>query len=324
MSEERLMNMLRSACGPELWALLEDPSITEVMCNPDGGVWVEQQGEGMYHAGVTMAPDDVESILRIVAKSVDEVVHRQNPTLAAVLPQSGARFQGFLPPASSAPMFIIRQKARHVYPLQSYIEQGYMHRGHALAVYDSVVARQNVLIVGGTGSGKTTFANAILAVISQTGDRVLTIEDTPELQCTAENYIAFFVEPHIGFTWQKAVQDALRSRPDRIVVGEVRDAAALDLLKAWNTGHNGGAATIHANSALRGLTRLESLIQEAVAVAPVKLIAEAVDLVVYIEGTATGREIKEVARVLDHDGNDYVVEHIGAAAYEEQRSPRRP
>jgi type IV secretion system protein VirB11 len=155
-----------------------------------------------------------------------------------------------------------------------------------------------------------TFPNAILEAISDTDDRILTIEDTPELQCAAPNHVAFFIQEDIGFTWKQAVKDALRTRPDRIVVGEVRDAAALDLLKAWNTGHNGGCATLHANSAKRGLTRMESLIKEAVPVAPVHLIAEAIDLIIFIEGTATGRDVSTDARVLHRDGDDYVLEEI--------------
>ncbi len=321
MASNRLMAMLETACGRGLWDLLQTDTITEVMVNPDGTVWVEEHGHGMYRTQVKMPADQVRSVISIVASSDDAIANDDNPSISAVLPESGARFQGFLPPAVPAPMFVIRQRAKHVYPLASYIENGYMQRGHAAAVYDAVLRRENILIVGGTGSGKTTLANAILQVISQTGDRVLTIEDTPELQCSADNHISFFIEPDVGFTWQKAVQDALRSRPDRIVVGEVRDSAALDLLKAWNTGHNGGCATIHANSALRGLTKLESYIQEVVAVAPVKLIAEAVDLVVFITGTVDGREVQEVASVVKHDGHDYVIDPVDGPQYLQTRKP---
>ncbi|WP_222615387.1 P-type conjugative transfer ATPase TrbB [Persicimonas caeni] len=304
------MNMLEHSCGPELWQLLNDELITEVMANPDGRVWVEKFSVGMVDSGVRVRSAEVESIINIVASSADEVCNRQKPSLAAVLPESGARFQGFVPPVVPAPMFVIRQRATRVFSLQDYVDDGYMSYEQAKAIYEAVVDRQNVLIVGGTGSGKTTLANAILQVISGTEDRVLTIEDTPELQCTAPNHIAFYIDRDSGFTWQKAVKDSLRSRPDRIVVGEVRDASALDLLKAWNTGHNGGCATIHANSALRGLTRLESLIEEAIPRAPVQLIAEAVNLVVYIEGTATGREVKTVARVMCHDGQEYQLQEV--------------
>ena len=308
--QDRLMTMLETSCGPELWNLLQDDEITEVMANPDGKVWVEKFGVGMVDSGVRVHRNEVESIINIVASSVEEVCNKQHPSLAAVLPESGARFQGFVPPVVSAPMFVIRQRATRVFSLQDYVNDGFLTYERAQAIYQAVLDRQNILIVGGTGSGKTTLANAILQVISGTEDRVLTIEDTPELQCTAPNHIAFFIDRDSGFGWEKAVKDSLRSRPDRIVVGEVRDASALDLLKAWNTGHNGGCATIHANTALRGLTRLESLIEEAIPRAPVDLIAEAVDLVVFIEGTATGREVKTVARVLCHDGDEYQLQEV--------------
>lgn len=301
----RLMQMLRTSCGPALWQLLQDDEITEIMANPDGRVWIEKFGVGMIYSGVVVNPDEVKSIISIVASSAETICNASSPSLATILPESGARFQAFIPPIVPAPMFVIRQRATRIFTLADYVNDGIITRARAQAIYTSVIERKNILIVGGTGSGKTTLANAILQVISTTGDRVLTIEDTPELQCSAPNYIAFYVDHASGFTWEKAVKDSLRSRPDRIVVGEVRDASALDLLKAWNTGHNGGCATIHANSALRGLTRLESLIEEAIPRAPVQLIAEAVDLVVFIRGTATGRCVETVARVSHHDGEEY-------------------
>ena len=303
-------DMMLASAGPGLRRLLEDTDVTEIMANPDGRVWVERFGEGMLPTDVTIQPEDAESFIGLVADSAEEVINRENPSLSAVLPRTGARFQGFVPPATPAPSFIIRRRADKVFTLQDYVDDGFMQYGHARAIYDAIHDKQNIVIVGGTGSGKTTLANAILQAIVETGDRILTIEDTPELQCPAPNSLAFYVEPDVGFTWQKAIQDALRSRPDRIVVGEVRDAAALDLLKAWNTGHPGGCCTLHANSAKRGLTRLEALVREAIPSPDPNLIAEAVDLLVYIEGTTEGREIKTVASVRGYDGNDYLVERI--------------
>lgn len=304
-SERRLLDMLRSACGPALWSLLKDNAITEVMANPDGKVWVERAGEGLIDTGQVLGAGQAERIIAIVASSTGEVCNDENPSLSAVLPQSGARFQGFLGAVVPAPAFVIRRRATRVFSLQNYVDDGILSYPHAKAIYDAVHARQNILIVGGTGTGKTTLANAILQVISGTGHRIVTIEDTPELQCSAPNHIAFYIREDVGFTWQKAVKDALRVRPDRIVVGEVRDGSALDLLKAWNTGHNGGCATIHANSALRGLTRLESLIEEVAQRAPRELIAEAINLVVHISRTNDGRFIDAVERVNGWSGSHY-------------------
>jgi type IV secretion system protein VirB11 len=309
-TDQRLLDLLKTSCGPSFWKLLKDDDVTEVMANPDGRVWVERFGTGMGPAGHQMPETKRRQVINIVASSVDDVCNRHSPTLSAVLPDSGARFQGFVPPVVPAPSIIIRRRATAIFSLQDYIDDDIMAPGHAQFIYDAIRQRQNLLIAGGTGSGKTTLANAVLDAISDTDDRLLTIEDTPELQVSADNHIALYVEPDAGFTWQKAVKASLRTRPDRIVVGEVRDASAHDLLKAWNTGHNGGCCTLHANSAKKALTRMESLIEEAIPNAPVDLIAEAVDAIVFIEGTATGREVTAVERVVEHTGTGYVFEPV--------------
>lgn len=307
---DRLLSMLRTSCGPDFWRLLDDEDVTEVMVNPDGRVWVERFGQGMVSTDVHMSSEDRRSIISIVADSEDQIANRRNPSLSAVLPHSGARFQGFLPPAVPAPALVIRSRAEAIFDLQDYVDDGIMAPGHANYIWHAIRNRENLLIAGGTGSGKTTLANAVLDAISDTDDRLLTIEDTPELQVSADNHIAFYIDRDAGFTWKKAIKDSLRTRPDRIVVGEVRDSSAHDLLKAWNTGHNGGCCTLHANSARRALTRLESLIKEALPVVPHNLIAEAIDLIIFIEGTATGRTVQTVAEVVGYDGADYTITQI--------------
>lgn len=314
-TDERLLDLLQTACGPAFWTFLQDDNVTEIMANPDGKVWVERFDEGMVDADHYMPETNRRQVINIVASSVDDICNHDSPTLSAVLPESGARFQGFVPPVVPAPSIIIRRRATAIFTLQDYVDDDIMSAGHARFVYNAIRNHQNLLIAGGTGSGKTTLANAILDAISDTDDRLLTIEDTPELQVSADNHIAFFIEPDTGFTWQKAVKASLRTRPDRIVVGEVRDSSAHDLLKAWNTGHNGGCCTLHANSAEKALIRLESLIEEAVPNAPVNLIAEAVDAIVFIEGTATGRSVTAVQRVLEHDGTDYVFDPVDPDSY---------
>lgn len=153
--------------------------------------------------------------------------------------------------------------------------------------------RRNILISGGTGSGKTTLANALLAEPAFAGDRVFLVEDTAELQCSAWDCVAVLTRRHprpIGVV--DLVRDALRMRPDRIVVGEIRDgAAALETLKAWNTGHPGGLSTLHANSAEEALQRLEDLLLEVVAEPPRRSLAQAVDLIAHLRRTPHGRQL---------------------------------
>jgi type IV secretion system protein VirB11 len=170
-----------------------------------------------------------------------------------------------------------------------------------------VLTRKNLIIAGGTGSGKTTLATAVLALMAETGERLVTIEDTPELQCTAPNHLALYTREGVA-TMQQLVKETMRCRPDRIIVGEVRDGAALDLLKAWNTGHPGGLCTLHANGAAQSLTRLEQLVQEAVVTVPRALIADAVDLIVYLERTPRGRRVYSLAAVTGLVGEQYVVD----------------
>ena len=167
---------------------------------------------------------------------------------------------------------------------------------HADELRAAAIERRNILISGGTGSGKTTLANALLAEPAFADDRVFLIEDTPELQCSAWDVVPVltrrFPKP---ITVVDLVRDALRMRPDRIIIGEMRDgSAALETLKAWNTGHPGGLSTIHANSAEEALTRLADLLSEVTARTPTRLIRHAVDLVVHIQRTAHGRSVEAI------------------------------
>lgn len=234
----------------------------------------------------------------------------RTPSLAAVLPGCGSRFQGLLPPVVKHPCFTIRKKALQIFSLQDYVDKAILTTSQQKLIKAVVESRRNILVVGGTGTGKTTLTNAILEEISQTGHRIIIIEDTPELQCTAPNHLTFHIQPQL-YTMQHAIKDALRCRPDRIVVGEVRDGAALDLLKSWNTGHNGGVSTIHANGALQGLIRMEQLIQEVSVNVPKELIAEAINLIVYIERVPeSGRKVQKVMEVKGINDGQYILETI--------------
>lgn len=311
-AQERRRAMLRTAMGPAIAAALADPAVIEVMVNPDGVLRLDRLGEGRIDTGARLAPAEVERIIRLVASHVRAEAHAGNPVVSAELPPrddglAGERFEGVLPPVATAPCFAIRKPAARIYTLDDYVADRIVMPVQADVLRKAVRDRRNLLIAGGTSSGKTTLANALLAEIAGLDERVILIEDTRELQCAAPDCVALRTRPGV-VSMADLVRSTLRLRPDRIIVGEVRGAEALDMLKAWNTGHPGGIATVHANSARSALYRLEQLVQESVVTVPRRLIAEAIDLVVFIQGRGTGRRIETIAEVagLDADG-DYAV-----------------
>lgn len=308
-AEERRRAMLKTAMGPAIAEALSDAAVIEVMVNPDGRLWIDRLGEGRSDAGPRVHPSETERIIRLVASHVRAEVHADNPIVSAELP-SGERFEGVLPPVALAPCFAIRKPAAKIFTLADYVRAQIMVPIQADALRQAVRERKNILVAGGTSSGKTTLANALLAEIADCDERVILIEDTRELQCAAADCVALRTRPG-AVSLADLVRSTLRLRPDRIVVGEVRGAEALDMLKAWNTGHPGGIATVHANSAHAALYRIEQLVQESVTVIPRRLIAEAIDLVVFIAGRGSARRIETIAEVADLDAHgDYVVKAL--------------
>ncbi len=304
---ERQIRMLRTAMGPVIAAALADPQVIEVMLNPDGSLWLDKLCSGRERTDISLSAEAAERIIRLVASHLRMEVHSDAPVVSAELPETGERFEGVLPPVTRAPAFAIRKRAAGVIPLSRYVAEGVMREAQADLLHSAVVDRKNILIAGGTSTGKTTLANALLQVMAGTGDRVILLEDTLELQCLSDDHVPLRTRPGVASLAQ-LVRSVLRLRPDRIVVGEVRGGEALDLLKAWGTGHPGGIATVHAGSAHGALVRLEQLIQEAVVTVPRALIAEAVDVIVYLEGGATARRVGEIVRVAGLDGSGYRVE----------------
>jgi len=294
--------MLRTALGPEIAAWLEDASVIEVMLNPDGRLWIDRLGAGIADTGSGMSAADGERIIRLVAHHVGAEVHARVPRVSAELPETGERFEGLLPPVVAAPSFAIRKPAVAVFTLDDYVAAGIMAQGQADALTHAVAARKNILVAGGTSTGKTTLTNALLAEVAKTDDRVVLIEDTRELQCAAPNLVSLRTKDGVA-TLSDLVRSALRLRPDRIPIGEVRGAEALDLLKAWGTGHPGGVGTIHAGSALGTLRRLEQLIQESVVTVPRALIAETIDVIAVLVRDGTGRRLAELAEVTGLDAH---------------------
>ncbi len=303
--------MLRTALGPAIAAWLEDPSIVEVMLNPDGRLWIDKLSSGLVETEEHLNPAEGERIVRLVAHHVGAEVHARSPRVSAELPETGERFEGLLPPVVAAPSFAIRKPAVAVFTLEDYAAAGIMTKGEANMLRQAVADRLNILVAGGTSTGKTTLVNALLAEVAKTSDRVVLIEDTRELQCRAANLVALRTKDGVA-SLSDLVRSSLRLRPDRIPIGEVRGAEALDLLKAWGTGHPGGIGTIHAGTALGALRRLEQLIQEAVVTVPRALVAETIDLIAVLSGRGDARRLTELARVhgLGAD-SDYVLSPAG-------------
>ena len=307
---ERGSRMLRTALGPHVATWLAAPIVVEVMLNPDGNLWVDRLSEGLADTAEELSVADGERIVRLVAHHVGAEVHAGAPRVSAELPGTGERFEGLLPPVVAAPVFAIRKPAVAVFTLEDYVRAEIMPDDAAAALCDAITSRANILVAGGTSTGKTTLTNALLAEVAKSSDRVVLIEDTRELQCLTPNLVALRTKDGVA-SLSDLVRSSLRLRPDRIPIGEVRGAEALDLLKAWGTGHPGGIGTIHAGSALGALRRLEQLIQEAVITVPRAMIAETIDLIAVLSGRGSARRLSELARVegLDATG-DYQIQPL--------------
>ena len=303
--------MLRTALGPAIAAFLEDPGIVEVMLNPDGRLWIDRLSSGLADTGERLSAADGERIVRLVAHHVGAEVHAGAPRVSAELPETGERFEGLLPPVVAAPAFAIRKPAVAVFTLDDYAAAGIMIPAQAAVLRRAVAERRNILVAGGTSTGKTTLTNALLAEVAKTADRVVLIEDTRELQCQAPNLVALRTKDGV-VSLSDLVRSSLRLRPDRIPIGEVRGAEALDLLKAWGTGHPGGIGTIHAGTGIGALRRLEQLIQEAVITVPRALIAETINVVAVLTGRGSQRRLAELVQVTGlGQAGDYAISPAG-------------
>lgn len=317
---DRLHASLEHNLGPAIMDALRDPDVIEIMLNPDQTLWIERLGQGMAQHGSLSAAQG-RLIISLMASALETTVTVERPIVEGELPAisagGGSRFEGLLPPVVAGPSFTIRKRASKVFTLAEYASAGIVDAADRAVLEQAVAEHRNILVVGGTGSGKTTLVNALMesVAVQCPEDRLLLLEDTAELQSRSRN--AVFLRSSDFVSMQRLVKVTMRYRPTRIIVGEVRDGSALDLLKSWNTGHPGGLATVHAGSAAAGLVRLEQLIAEATPAPMGALIAEAVDLIVFIERATTqagGRRVSEIARVkgIDPKTRNFELEYLHA------------
>jgi P-type conjugative transfer ATPase TrbB len=281
----RVRDKLRREMGGMIFDCLAEETMIEIMLNPDGVLWVERIGQPMERLGLMQA-SQAEAFINTVAATRHTTITRENPILECDLPFGGHRFEALMPPVVGGPSFTIRVRPRKIFTLAEYVEAEIMTAAQMQYICRAVDERLNILVVGGTGSGKTTLVNGIIHQMSAAcpDDRLVIIEDTPEIQCASPNKVIKRTSPEVNIN--RLMRSAMRYRPDRIIIGEVRGGEALELIKGWNTGHPGGAATIHANDALSGLVRLENLLAEATNAPMQKTIAAAVNLIAVIARTA--------------------------------------
>jgi type IV secretion system protein TrbB len=308
--EQRQLDFFYDSLGV-IKKYLDDDSVTDIMLNPDGRLWLDTFNRGQVLTDEVISFSDAECIIRAAANMAGDFFDQDKPSVSIEFPVTGERFQGIMPPQTKKPVFSIRKKPSRVMPLDEYLSSKIITNEQYDFLVSSVRARKNIVVAGPTGSGKTTFANAILNEVAKLNTRVAILEDTAELQCNAKNSYSFKTTSQVGMG--QLLKDTLRMNIDSIVVGEVRGGEALDLLKAWNTGHPGGVATIHSDSAIDALYRLEQLILEASPSSQRNLISRAVNIVIFLEkNSARQRKVKEILKVrgLTERVSPYLVEPL--------------
>ena len=309
---ERLGNKLKREFGVFIVSALDNPDVLEICVNSDGRIWLEEKTKRLYDTGERIRPENLTAALGTIAAMNGMELNENTPVLEGKLPLDGSRVEGAIPPTTpDGPSISIRKHASAIFPLSRYVSEGRIPEEAAVFLREMIYDAKNILVAGGTSSGKTTFVNALIRELLEIApnDRLIVIEDTQELQCATTNKQNFVSTDTVSM--MKLLKTAMRYRPDRIIIGEVRGGEALDLLKSWNTGHPGGLATVHANNAAAALLRLEQLISE-VSVTPMHaLIAEAINVVVYMqEFGRLGRQVTEIIRVTGYGEGGYLFEQI--------------
>jgi type IV secretion system protein TrbB len=328
--EEKFLREL----GPIVRRELENELTEDICLNSDGRIWVKRRGSGFQHIGEMMEFQALMLIGTVAYMRENRVVNSDTPILEVDLPIFKSRFEAIVPPVVIAPIFAIRGRAKYVPTIANYMDSGIIsHKDDPLnarrrredrlakchglnhgEIFELAVReRWNILVAGSTGSGKTTLCNALLEAQKRLTPhhRTILIEDTPELNCEVENFVAMLSSAKTSML--DCLKATMRLKPDRISVGEVRGGEALTLLKSWNTGHPGGFATLHADDAYGALQRLQSLVAEATPAPQEEFIAKAVNLVIHIDGDPDlpqGRKVKEVCLVNGFGGGVYQVDYI--------------
>jgi type IV secretion system protein VirB11 len=300
----RLHDQLCHELGEPVLDAAVRPGVSDIMLLEDDTLWVNERGVWMCDPHARYRPEQRETIIGLVANSLHQEATFANPIIEGevTIREQRYRFTGHMPPICALPTIAIRKPAEIIYTLAGYEAAGIITARQRDCLHRAVIERKNILIAGAMGSGKSTLANALIDTIPPE-DRVGTIEDTYELQVRLPNRNQLHTTSTIDL--RRLVRTALRLQLDRICVGEVRGAEALDLLKAWNLGARGGIATIHANDARSALMRLSSLVQEANVPPQPALIAEAIDCVVFIAFVRGKRQVTEILKMegLNVDGN---------------------
>lgn len=308
-ARQTLLSSISINLGSHVIEALQDPEVIEIMLNPDGRLWIEKFGRPMTLIG-TVTPQQADLAITLIASAMNVTATRDSPIIEGELPLDGSRFEGLIPPVVAAPSFTIRKKASKIFTFNDYLAAGNLSEEGKILLECAVADHRNILVVGGTGSGKTTFVNAVVEAVARLTpeDRLVIIEDTSELQSSSPNRVELHTTDFVDM--QRLLKATMRLRPDRIIVGEVRDASALALVKAWNTGHEGGLATVHANSAREGLTRIEQLIAEGRYIPIKEVLADAIHIVVFMKKIEGVRRVAEIVAIsFSKQADDYAFDY---------------
>jgi type IV secretion system protein TrbB len=314
-SFKRTLSGLEHALGEEILGYMADTNIFEIMLNPDGKLWVDTFDKGEIFTGIHLSASKGKQIICSVAAIAGRILDAKCPILEAEVPDTQRfpmfRFEGLLPNIVKAPAFDIRKHEKMQISLEDYVQQGVMTDVQKQVVLDAIHKKKNIMVAGGTASGKTTFVNAVLEEISKFPERILLIEDTKELRCAAKDHISLCTTDHVDM--KMLLRSALRLRPKRIIVGEVRNEETLILLDAWSTGHRGGCSTIHSDSAYDTLLRLENMTSRTARNPQQATIGHAIDVIVYLTYEGLKRKVEEILAVEKYDPikKDYITHHLG-------------